>query len=91
MRFCGTFSTTYRRLWRTEREGRRKPLLFLLKRTMEKRITAKERYDAKNTVFVGLKLNRNTDQDILQALEGKAKQTEIKRLIRLALEKQKGE
>lgn len=38
-----------------------------------------------NTTFIGLKLNRNTDRDILEALEGKPKQTEIKRLLRAAL------
>lgn len=44
--------------------------------------TAKERYDARTAVHVSLKLNKGTDADILQALEGKAKQTEIKRLLR---------
>lgn len=44
--------------------------------------TAKERYDARTAVHVSLKLNNRTDQDILTALDGKAKQTEIKRLIR---------
>ncbi len=48
---------------------------------------AQEKYDAANTVYVGLKLNVKTDADILAALEGKQKQTEIKRLVRLALEK----
>lgn len=38
-----------------------------------------------NTTFIGLKLNNNTDADILSALDGKQKQTEIKRLIRLGL------
>lgn len=38
-----------------------------------------------NTTFIGLKLNNNTDADILFALDGKQKQTEIKRLIRLGL------
>ena len=51
----------------------------------------KKEWGKRNTTFIGLKLNNRTDRDILQALEGKAKQTEIKRLIRLALEKQKGE
>ena len=36
-----------------------------------------------------LKLNIKTDADILDALEGKAKQTEIKRLMRLGLEAEK--
>lgn len=52
---------------------------------------AKKEWGKRNTTFIGLKLNNRTDRDILQALEGKAKQTEIKRLIRLALEKQKGD
>lgn len=52
---------------------------------MKKRQTAKERYDARTAQFISLKLNKGTDADILQALEGKPKQTEIKRLIRLAL------
>ena len=38
-----------------------------------------------NTTFIGLKLNNKTDADILSALDGKQKQTEIKRLIRLGL------
>lgn len=48
----------------------------------EKKETAKERYDAKTAVYVSLKLNRGTDADILQAIDGKPKQTEIKRLVR---------
>lgn len=51
--------------------------------------TAKERYDKENTQFIGLKLNRKTDSDILEALEGKSKQTEIKRLIRMGLKNEK--
>lgn len=39
-----------------------------------------------NTTFIGLKLNNRTDADILAALEGKAKQPEIKRLLRVALQ-----
>lgn len=46
---------------------------------------AKKAWAKENTVFVGLKFNKNTDADILNALEGKSKQTEIKRLIRIAL------
>lgn len=44
-----------------------------------------ERYDRENTCFVGLKLNRRTDADILAAIDGKPKQTEIKRLLHEAL------
>lgn len=50
---------------------------------------AHKEWTKKNTTFIGLKLNNNTDKDILQALEGKPKQTEIKKLIRKGLEKDK--
>lgn len=43
---------------------------------------ARKEWTKENTTFVGLKLNNRTDKDILDALEGKPKQTEIKRLIR---------
>ncbi len=43
---------------------------------------ARREWTKEHTTFVGLKLNNRTDKDILEALEGKAKQTEIKRLIR---------
>lgn len=48
-------------------------------------MTPQEKYDKENTQFVGLKLHKRNDSDILSAIEGKAKQTEIKRLIRLGL------
>ena len=48
----------------------------------------KAKYDAENTKFIGLKLNKNTDADILEHLEQCTnKQGEIKALIRKALEK----
>lgn len=50
---------------------------------------AQEKYDKSNTQFIGLKLNKKTDADILQAIEGMQKQTEIKRLIRKGLEAEK--
>lgn len=43
---------------------------------------ARKEWTKENTTFVGLKLNNRTDKDILEALDGKPKQTEIKRLIR---------
>ena len=43
---------------------------------------ARKDWTKENTTFVGLKLNNHTDKDILDALDGKPKQTEIKRLIR---------
>lgn len=55
----------------------------------EKKKLSNARYDAKATQFIGLKLNIKTDADILDALEGKSKQTEIKRLVRLGLEAEK--
>ena len=54
-------------------------------------LTPQEKYDKQNTRFIGLKLNRKSDKDILDALEGKALQTEIKRLLRKALESEKEE
>lgn len=51
---------------------------------------AKRRWTAKNTTFIGLKLNNRTDADILAALEGKSRQTEIKRLIRRGMEVESG-
>ena len=48
----------------------------------EGKTTAKERYDARTAVHVSLKLNKRTDADIGAAIDGKAKQTELKRLIR---------
>lgn len=50
---------------------------------------AKKEWEKNNTTFVGLKLNHNTDSDILEALQGKQKQTEIKRLLRIALQGEK--
>lgn len=44
---------------------------------------AKKEWTKKNTVFVGLKLNKHTDADILAHIGTKAqKQTYIKQLIR---------
>lgn len=53
--------------------------------------TAKERYDERTAVYVSLKLNKGTDADILDALDGKAKQTEIKRLIRQGMKQDPSE
>lgn len=52
---------------------------------------AKRRWDAEHTVAIALKLNTRTDADILSALDGKARQTEIKRLLRAALAAEKGD
>lgn len=48
---------------------------------------AKAKYDDNNTVQVKLKLNKNTDKDILEALEKSGnKQGYIKKLIRADLQ-----
>ncbi len=49
---------------------------------------ARKAWTKENTTFIGLKLNQRTDKDILDALEGKPKQTEIKRLLRIAINDQ---
>ena len=48
--------------------------------------TARRDWTRKNTTMITLKLNNNTDSDLLAALNGKSKQTEIKRLLRMAIE-----
>lgn len=53
---------------------------------------AKRDWDAKNTVFVGLKLNRNTDADILSYIEdAPSKQGAIKEALRAYIERMAGE
>lgn len=49
--------------------------------------TPQAKYDKANTTFISLRIDKKADADILAALEGKAKQTEVKRLVRLGLEK----
>jgi hypothetical protein len=47
---------------------------------------ARRRWTKEHTVFIGLKLNRRTDADILEALDpSKPKQAQIKSWIRQAL------
>ena len=46
---------------------------------------AVKKYDQANTKKITLKLNHKTDADILEAIDGKPAQTEIKRLIRKAI------
>ena len=43
---------------------------------------AKRKWQKENTVFIGLKLNKHTDADILEHLQGKQNQTEIKRILK---------
>lgn len=51
----------------------------------------KRRWDAEHTTMISLKLNNSTDADILNALEGKVRQAEIKRLVRAGMEAEKRE
>lgn len=60
-------------------------VLFPQKRDYMADSQAKKDWFKENTTFIGLKLNNRTDLDILNALDGKQKQTEIKRLIREGL------
>ena len=49
---------------------------------------SKRKYDAANTVFIGLKLNKNTDADIIEYLEKSGnKQGAIKAVLRKAIGK----
>ena len=43
---------------------------------------AKRDWQKENTVFIGLKLQKSTDADILQFLDGKVKQAVIKAALR---------
>ena len=50
---------------------------------------AEKKYKANETVFYGLRLNRNTDADLIKMLEGKNKSAIIKEALRLKLEADK--
>lgn len=49
--------------------------------------SAQAKYDKAHTTYIGLRIETGKDFDILNALRDKPVQTEIKRLVRLALEK----
>lgn len=52
--------------------------------------TAQQKYDSANTVFIGLKLNKKTDADIIEYLQKQPnKQGKIKQIVRIyqAIEK----
>lgn len=56
--------------------------------TTEAAKAAKARYDEKTAVYISLKLNRNTDQDIIQPLEqAENKQALIKEALRAYMKK----
>lgn len=46
-----------------------------------------KKYDDVNCIRISLKLNQNTDKDILDKIDMNNKQTSIKKLIRKGLEK----
>ena len=46
---------------------------------------ARKEWTKKNTVHLGIKLQRSTDADILSYLEGKSTQAEIKKALRLLI------
>ena len=47
---------------------------------------AKKKWQKENTVFIGVKLQKKTDAEILRFLEGKQKQTEIKKALKYYME-----
>ena len=51
--------------------------------------TPQARYDKVNTVYINLRLLKENDKDLIEALSGKAKQTEVKRLVRLGIGKER--
>lgn len=57
---------------------------------------AQAKYDKANTIFIGIKLNKKTDADLIEQIERSAeqdggKQGYIKRLIREDIERNKGD
>ena len=50
---------------------------------------AQTAWNREHSTMVALKLNNKTDADIVEWLKGKAKQTEIKRLIREEIAREK--
>lgn len=52
---------------------------------------AKRKWQKENTVFIGVKLQKSTDKDILDFLQGKQNQTTIKLALREYMENHKEE
>ena len=52
---------------------------------------AKRKWQKENTVFIGVKLQKSTDADILKFLDGKQNQTTIKIALREYMENHKEE
>ena len=52
---------------------------------------AKKKWQKENTVFIGVKLQKSTDKDILDYLQGKQYQTEFKKAIREYIQNHRGD
>lgn len=52
---------------------------------------AKRKWQKENTVFIGVKLQKSTDKDILAFLQDKPNQTTIKLALREYMERHKGD
>jgi len=51
----------------------------------EKRNKQKTAWNNENTVFIGIRLQKTTDNDIITYLQGKTKQAVIKKALRLLI------
>ena len=51
----------------------------------EKRNKQKTAWNKENTVFIGIRLQKSTDNDIITYLQGKTKQAIIKKALRLLI------
>lgn len=52
---------------------------------------AKKKWQKENTEFIGVKLQKSTDADIIEYLDGKVKNAVIKAALREYIENHKGE
>ena len=52
---------------------------------------AKQKWQKENTVFIGVKLQKSTDADLIQYLDGKVKNAVIKAALREYIENHKGD
>ena len=46
---------------------------------------SKKRWDKENTVFIGIKFQRKTDQDVIDYLDGKNKRDTVLKALRLLI------
>lgn len=57
----------------------------------QKKNARQAQWDKLNTVFIGVKLQKSTDSDIIDYLQDKSKQTEIKKAMRYYIKLKQGE